>query len=537
MIFADDTFIDVNKTDWYYNVIKILTDLKLINGYESGEFKPNSSIKANEFIKILLHIIDKVPSNLSGLSWDEPYIKMAESLKLNDKNIIEYNQDKLFSHYFTYFGSYYYNSEVKINKQKIIKNYNSAITREQVAAILANVFALNNIQNYKKQTDEYIGYYQNHPYYSSSMKEEIETAIYFRDLNIDKICYNPLQLREFKIDDKKFKYSRWSDYSFFSNSEKLYKYNKDTCFVGINDTEYRNTLKYIPYILKDFDKIDDIYVYDVIDMFLLGIMQGDSSKYYKPKSSITRAEAVSVLLRLMDESRRLPLGLNDSKSILFRNINNNLEDILYAPSIKGKPINELVDIYEIINKEKENTLGADIVSAAENGVYAYGFETQKSLDEYMNFEIDFDSNWLMFEHLNRLKNYEITIDFNDVNNKYSPYNITINSYLNLVEDKEFEGKVLEEKSDRYIIEYPKKFDEFFLKYHKDVFYSVYSYLFEDDVDVAWELLLKALVQERISLYSEKNMVTIEKVINDRFVIMNFNDYRIDISVSLKGNWK
>lgn len=48
------TFSDLNKEAWYYDPVHKLYQLGGVNGYTDGTFKPNASIKTNEFITLLM---------------------------------------------------------------------------------------------------------------------------------------------------------------------------------------------------------------------------------------------------------------------------------------------------------------------------------------------------------------------------------------------------------------------------------------------------------------------------------------------------
>ncbi len=45
-------FIDMNEADWAADAVGALADKKIVNGYENGDFRPNSPITREEFVKI-----------------------------------------------------------------------------------------------------------------------------------------------------------------------------------------------------------------------------------------------------------------------------------------------------------------------------------------------------------------------------------------------------------------------------------------------------------------------------------------------------
>ncbi|AGC68784.1 S-layer domain protein [Thermoclostridium stercorarium subsp. stercorarium DSM 8532] len=74
------TFEDVKTTDWFYNNVMELTKRGLISGYPDKTFRPNSNIKVDEFVKILVSAIDEsVISSRNGY-WAEGYINKAKEL-------------------------------------------------------------------------------------------------------------------------------------------------------------------------------------------------------------------------------------------------------------------------------------------------------------------------------------------------------------------------------------------------------------------------------------------------------------------------
>lgn len=78
-------FTDISSEHWAYSYINTLTEKKIISGYEDGTFKPDNTVKREEFIKLVA-----VALNLSGTThtefsdlpsdaWYTPYVKAAVS--------------------------------------------------------------------------------------------------------------------------------------------------------------------------------------------------------------------------------------------------------------------------------------------------------------------------------------------------------------------------------------------------------------------------------------------------------------------------
>jgi hypothetical protein len=55
-----ETFLDVEKTAWYYDAVSIACEYKLISGYADGTFKPNKKITREEAMKIILNALEIV---------------------------------------------------------------------------------------------------------------------------------------------------------------------------------------------------------------------------------------------------------------------------------------------------------------------------------------------------------------------------------------------------------------------------------------------------------------------------------------------
>ena len=84
-------FTDVNSDDWYYNNLSDIADKNIIVGYPDGTFKPNSNLKFEEFIKMIVVAIDE--NNIGqaqGQEWYQVYVDKA----LENKYITE--QQKAF---------------------------------------------------------------------------------------------------------------------------------------------------------------------------------------------------------------------------------------------------------------------------------------------------------------------------------------------------------------------------------------------------------------------------------------------------------
>ncbi|CEO34022.1 S-layer protein [[Clostridium] sordellii] len=80
-------FLDVNKSDWFYNDVCVAERAGYINGYEDGKFKPNKTITREEAAKILVSILHKRDYNYDKITlfsdgnkvsnWAKSYVEGA----------------------------------------------------------------------------------------------------------------------------------------------------------------------------------------------------------------------------------------------------------------------------------------------------------------------------------------------------------------------------------------------------------------------------------------------------------------------------
>lgn len=73
------SFADINEGEWYKQYVDILSSNKIVNGYESGEFKPNAYVTRQE----LSVIIDRI-LKLKGINKE----KVREFKEFNDNSLI-----------------------------------------------------------------------------------------------------------------------------------------------------------------------------------------------------------------------------------------------------------------------------------------------------------------------------------------------------------------------------------------------------------------------------------------------------------------
>ncbi len=76
-------FKDVKDSEWYYDYVCAAADMKIINGYSDGTFRPNEKVTYAEAVTMLIRALGY--TNLTakeGESWEVPYIKKMSDIRL-----------------------------------------------------------------------------------------------------------------------------------------------------------------------------------------------------------------------------------------------------------------------------------------------------------------------------------------------------------------------------------------------------------------------------------------------------------------------
>ncbi|MEF9991802.1 MAG: N-acetylmuramoyl-L-alanine amidase [Peptostreptococcaceae bacterium] len=91
-------FIDINKSDWYYNDICIGVKAGYINGYEDNSFRPNEPITREEASKIVAKVMNAKGDGVLGFTDKEQISDWAKEYvdALSDSNIINGYEDNTF---------------------------------------------------------------------------------------------------------------------------------------------------------------------------------------------------------------------------------------------------------------------------------------------------------------------------------------------------------------------------------------------------------------------------------------------------------
>jgi len=246
-------------------------------------------------------------------------------------------------------------------------------------------------------------------------------------------------------------------------------------------SEYRpsNTMDlYIRNETKDYYLVSDYYKQNVIDSYKFGIITGFLDKTFRPKNFSTRAEASVVLSNLLNKDQRKPFVKTDARYTMFPTYE--LDDFgnvikydtaYYAPIFNGKPVNEVVEVAELVAKLHDlgkgyiryqyNTLENVIATGGyeSKAVYGYVFGLPSSLERIMAMAENCD--------------LDISIENNDFAGKYSPYTIQIYKRISVSE------------------KYP-NYSTYILNTYGDQLKPIFQYLFEKDFDQAWNIFVTGL---------------------------------------------
>lgn len=280
-------------------------------------------------------------------------------------------------------------------------------------------------------------------------------------------------------------------------------------------SEYRPSSTMDLYIRNettDYHLIGDYYKQNVLDSYKFGIVTGYSDKTFRPKGFSTRAEASAVLSKLLNKDLRTPFVKTDARytmvpvSVLDEfGENLEVEQALYAPLLNGKPVNEIIDIAEILKTSAKQegkgflTFGSMQLS---NGFGITGYQSKDYHDEILTYEV--------FE---RAMAYAQRPDFNfyvrldDLSNKFNPYRLGMN--------KKFSHAINDPN-----------FSTYFLRTYEAQLTPVFQYLFGSDFDRAWSIFKTALDHK-----GEPKMI--EVILNNRVLNVSYTMESINLTVSLK----
>lgn len=262
---------------------------------------------------------------------------------------------------------------------------------------------------------------------------------------------------------------------------------------------------------KDYYLVSDYYKQNIIDSFKYGIITGYADHTFKPKNFSNRAEASTVISKLLNKSQRKPFVKTDAKYAVVPtwytdDAGNDLlvQTTLYAPLYNGKPVNEVVEFAELLGKVHD--LG--------KGYIDYGYYPLAQLIGSSSYESKADKEYIYslspYEVMQQITSYSdmtISVDMNKIGMKFGPYAIQMSKRNSILE------------------KYP-QFSTYVIEHYGDQLKPMFQFFFGAEYDKAWNLYVKGL--------NHKGAVVSEEVIiNGRTLAIVFSAEQCSIYFSIK----
>jgi len=236
-------FSDVKKNDWFEPFVQRASEQGLVKGYTDGSFKPRNNITVSEFISITLSALES-----KGAMFDINYAGAypgSSSRKINETN------------QYTVYLSY----DLPLGVPKII--HFDVSTGEAILGNNSDI-GIQTITNIKS----------------------IESKWYYKSY-LSAIGTGLILSEDFKISDLERKITR-AEIALITNNA-----------LGLLQEKQKAT-KYNSFV----DSIDKKFEPSVQNLYEEKIMLGFTGNTFKPNKAATRAEAVVVILNLVDYSAR-----------------------------------------------------------------------------------------------------------------------------------------------------------------------------------------------------------------------------------------
>lgn len=245
-------------------------------------------------------------------------------------------------------------------------------------------------------------------------------------------------------------------------------------------SEYRPSSaldQYIKNETKDYYLVGDYYKQNVLDSYKFGIITGFVDKTFRPKDFSTRAEASAVISKILNKDLRKPFVKTDARYTMLPTYvvdefgNEELvETAFYAPLYNGKPVNEVVEVAELVGKLHD--LG--------KGYIEYGYDTlantfatagyeSKAIKEYVYSLPVLDLMLALGDYVD----LSISIENNDFANKFSPYTLQIFKRVSVSQ------------------QYP-NYSTYIINTYGDQLRPLFQYLFENEFEKAWNIFVTGL---------------------------------------------
>lgn len=248
--------------------------------------------------------------------------------------------------------------------------------------------------------------------------------------------------------------------------------------IALNEVMPNATLdQYIKNETKDYHLVGDSYKQAVIDSYKLGIITGYDDKTFKPKDFSTRAQASAVISKILNKDIRKPFEKSDIRYTMvptseLDEFGNEIRyDIaLYAPLLNGEPVNEMIDVAEIMVENRYHG----------KGYVRVGYDQHQKVIGSASFETKEIKEWFdtlsPYEIVMNVKDYldlNYSIDFNNYNSKYDPY------------DLDFRKRPS-------ILEMHSSYSSYYLATYGDQLSPLFQYWFGNDFNTAWNVMIDVL---------------------------------------------
>lgn len=282
--------------------------------------------------------------------------------------------------------------------------------------------------------------------------------------------------------------------------------------VALSESRPSSTMDlYVRNETKDYYLVSDYYKQNIIDSFKYGIITGYADHTFKPKNFSNRAEASTVISKLLNKSQRKPFVKTDVKYTMvptsyLDDVGNEIytQTALYAPLYNGKPVNEVVEFAELLGQVHD--LGKGYIDyrydpiAQLIGSSGYGSKADK---EYI-YSL---SPYEIMQQITSYSDFSIAVEMNKIGLMYGPYTINIDKRIAIAE------------------KYP-QYSMYIIERYGDQFKPMFQFFFGTEYDKAWNLFIKGL--------NHKSSVVRENVtLNGRTLAIVYSAEQCTLSFSIK----
>jgi len=262
---------------------------------------------------------------------------------------------------------------------------------------------------------------------------------------------------------------------------------------------------------KDYYLVSDYYKQNIIDSFKYGIITGYADHTFKPKNFSNRAEASTVISKLLNKAQRKPFVKTDVKYTMvptsyLDDVGNEIytQTALYAPLYNGKPVNEVVEFAELLGKVHDLGKGyIDYRYDPLDQIIASGGYYSKADKEYM-YSL---SPYEFMQQITSYSDMTISVEMNKIGMNFGPYAIQMAKRNSILE------------------KYP-QFSTYVIERYGDQLKPMFQFFFGAEYDKAWNLFVKGL--------NYKGSVTRENItFNGRTLAIIYSAEQCSIYFSIK----